>query len=170
MILELFSLGEVSMDASTKAVCHFKLAVLFKLFVNSKLNFGSHPGPEPLHAHPFCFLHFSHLHSPLGKYCCLGYKTIKSQPASEDWGLRETLHASKYMRKGWSHRVNTPSLLFQWQWIAQLSLHVALRFFVVAVVLFCFVKSTFKIVVFCSELFSLVKVDFKKRAWGFFLR
>lgn len=51
---------------------------------------------------PFLFFHFSHLHSPLGKYCCLGYKTIKSQPTLEDCGLRETLHTFKLMRKGWN--------------------------------------------------------------------
>lgn len=98
------------------------------------------------------FLPFSHLYSALRKYCCLGYKTIKSQPTSEDCGVRETLHASKFTRKGWSSHVNTPPLLFKWQHVAQFSLHVRLRCF-----LFCFVKSTVKIVTFCSKLFSLSK-------------
>lgn len=59
-------------------------------------------------------------------------KTRKSQPTSEDFRMRETLHASKYTRKGWSSHVNIPSLLFKWQRVAQFSLHVILRFFFVS--------------------------------------
>lgn len=129
MMLELFSLGEVFTDVPSKAVCQFTPAVLFKLFVDSKFSFGSHIGPESVHAHSsFSYLSLIFTH-PYESTVVWDIKTIKSQPTSEDCGTRETLHASKYMRKGWSSHINIPSLLFKWQGVAQFSLHVILRVF-----------------------------------------
>lgn len=144
-------------DVPSKAVCQFTPAVLFKLFVNSKLSFGSHIGAEPVHAHSsFSYLSLIFTH-PYESTVVWDIKTIKSQPASEDCGRRETLHASKYLRKGWSSHVNIPSLLFKWQRVGPFSLHVILRCFFVS---FYFVKSTFKIVMFCSKLFFFSKGRF----------
>lgn len=156
-MLELFSLGEVFMDVPSKAVCHFTPAVLFESFVDSKLSFGSHIRPEPIHAHSsFSYLSLIFTH-PYESTVVWDIKTRESQPTSEDFRMRETLHASKYTRKGWSSHDYIPSLLFKWQQVAQFSLHVILRCFFV---LFCFVKSTFKIVMFCSKLFSFSKDRF----------
>lgn len=136
MMLELFSLGEVFTDVPSKAVCHFTPAVLFKLFVDSKLSFGSHTGSEPVHAHSsFSYLSLIFTH-PYESTVVWDIKTIKSQPSSEDCGMRETPHA-KYTRKGWSSHVNITSLLFKWQRVAQFSLHVILRWFYFCFVLFC---------------------------------
>lgn len=77
------------LDIPPKVLCQFNPAILLKVFVNPILSFGCYTGPESAHANS-SFSHLSHLHSPLEKYCCLGYKTIRSQPTSENCGLRDT--------------------------------------------------------------------------------
>lgn len=79
-MLELFSLGEVFTDVPSKAVCHFTPAVLFESFVDSKLSFGSHIGPQPIHAHSsFSYLSLIFTH-PYESTVVWDIKTRKSSP------------------------------------------------------------------------------------------
>lgn len=150
------------------ALCHFKPAGVFKLLVDFKLCFGSNTESEPPHAHS-SFSYISLIFTPLpGKYCCLGYNTIKSQPTSEDCGLRETLQDSKNMRRdgvqelthslSYSNNKELPSSLYMTYWdVCCCFCFRCFLFLFLFFVLSCFVKSTFKIVMFCSKLFSFSK-------------
>lgn len=135
-------------------MCHFNPSILLKLFFSSLLSFGFN-WARTSSCTLFLFLLLSHLHSPHERTVVWDINHKEPAHLRKLWTERHYMTLRTREQVG-AHRVNTFSLLFKRQRVAQFSLHNILRCFV-CFVLFCFVQSTFKIVTFCPKLFSFSK-------------